>query len=725
MEIHPLYSYILQNGCKRPDGETWLDLANKFGVSPEEPDPERRAKRTKDRWLKWWKRNKEKFRDGLFLKQVKEDGDGEVVTRTFGALPNPAADKADLELVGVSEAPSGGAWNIYRKTKPPYAGLTPEQRKEFEEKRDDAERAKISKHLDFKSESSGDFENWLILGCVHVPGHNRHLWEGVLTYLNETKVDGIILAGDFMDFKSLSSHEKGQDRGVTYWDELMAGCEAIDELESVLRKNAKRVFLNGNHCFSSDTELLTENGWMNMEEYLKSDVRRIATYDIDAKSILYEEPERVISKRYKGEMHHWVGQKIDVLVTPEHKMFHLTQHGNPRFATSNEIKNRCIQFVTAAHNHNEEYNISDDEIRLAAWVQTDGRIIRNAQMLYQSKIENVEKIEKLLIRMGLDFRKTSRDRDIKSICGIKLKSKPLTAYEFYIKANQFKLVEKRKRIDDWVYKLSHRQFEIFLDTLILADGSRHKSSPIKSCMLYGMRDFLEQVQLLCVMNGHSASLSTYRGNQFRLNIHKWKDSATLNSSSAFLNFNEVDYDGHVWCFTMSKGTVISRRNGKISIQGNCDRYYRVLKEIENSRFGDALISPQKGLKLEARGWQYLNNWKEDYVLLGNNLEVVHGIYLSKNAAKTHLDAAAQVGRSVVFFHTHRMGTADNGTNTAWNCGFLGDKDSEVFRYVPRQVRQGWTNGFCLVTIDGRGQHYVTPVRCSDKHFFVSGKKYGG
>lgn len=90
---------------------------------------------------------------------------------------------------------------------------------------------------------------YVIIGCEHVPGNNKQMWEARLTMLKKysNKIRGLIIAGDFMDFNSLSTHDKGKNLNTTIDKELEAGNRALDDLDRVLPKNCIKVYLMGNH----------------------------------------------------------------------------------------------------------------------------------------------------------------------------------------------------------------------------------------------------------------------------------------------------------------------------------------------------------------------------------------------------------------------------------------------------------------------------------------------
>lgn len=399
-EIQPLFLYLLENGGFDNVPESWVELADKFNIAQDNDDSPEGRERKGCAARKRWSRSPFSKMD---LTKITLDKSGKAVSIKFSKTPLPDDIRKyfeDDEVVAGTTNAHGGGWLRFKKEKPFIDELTPEEKEKFEARKTDYLQSKEAKSIEVKKPKQGSFENWIILGCVHVPGHNKYLLDGVLRYISENEIHGIILAGDFLDLKSLSSHDKGKEIDTNLWDEYMEGFKIVRMIEQALADDAKKIYLYGNHD---------------------------------------------------------------------------------------------------------------------------------------------------------------------------------------------------------------------------------------------------------------------------------------------------------------------------------DRYLRTLEKVENSRFGQALISPQQAMEME--GWQVLNNWKEDYVLLGENLEVIHGYYTNKNAPKSHLDASAQVGRSVVFFHTHREGFFSNGSFAAWNCGSLANFDDDIFAYVPRQVRQGWRNGFCTVTIDSEGRHYVNQVRCSEKFFFANGIKY--
>ena len=160
---------------------------------------------------------------------------------------------------------------------------------------------------------------------------------------------------------------------------------------------------------------------------------------------------------------------------------------------------------------------------------------------------------------------------------------------------------------------------------------------------------------------------------------------------------------------------------KYFIYGNHeDRFFRDKNSIR--KYGASLPSPHEALELPQRGWEIIEDWKNGYITLGNDLDVFHGVKVGMNAAKDQLNALPT--RSHIFNHTHRFGSYSNKTNTAYNIGCMIDFESDAFKYVDRGVRAAWSKGFAVAYIDPKGNHHVNPIKIDkDKTFFFQGRVY--
>lgn len=89
---------------------------------------------------------------------------------------------------------------------------------------------------------------YVVIGCSHVPFHNKPLFNATLNLIKDIGPTGLVIAGDFMDMNSLSSHDVGKKplEGVTLGWEYEEGNKALDLLDNIHNYDVKH-FVYGNH----------------------------------------------------------------------------------------------------------------------------------------------------------------------------------------------------------------------------------------------------------------------------------------------------------------------------------------------------------------------------------------------------------------------------------------------------------------------------------------------
>lgn len=167
-------------------------------------------------------------------------------------------------------------------------------------------------------------------------------------------------------------------------------------------------------------------------------------------------------------------------------------------------------------------------------------------------------------------------------------------------------------------------------------------------------------------------------------------------------------------------TVLPKDVYKNFLWGNHeDRYKRLGKITDVSKYIDALPSPTQALKLKERGYRVKENWQEDYIQLGK-IQLIHGIFCNSTPAKKHLNS---MKTSVMFGHSHRIDSYYENDSAAFNIGCFIDIDAEGFKYISRVERMNWKNGFGLIHLDKDGTFQADIIHCLNNSFFYGGKKY--
>ena len=151
-----------------------------------------------------------------------------------------------------------------------------------------------------------------------------------------------------------------------------------------------------------------------------------------------------------------------------------------------------------------------------------------------------------------------------------------------------------------------------------------------------------------------------------------------------------------------------------------ERYTRILKQVDTAKFGKALLSPTAGCRFIERGYTVQEDYMNAKIQLGKYLDLIHGQYVTVNSTKKHLDVYK---KSIMFAHTHKMGSYFDTDKASFNIGWMGDSNHSAFNYCSRVTKEGWQNGFAVVNIDSLGFYHVQLVQWYNGRFYFGGKEY--
>jgi hypothetical protein len=92
---------------------------------------------------------------------------------------------------------------------------------------------------------------------LHVPNHHEESWNAVLNFLAHNKVDGFIWGGDQLSLDEISHWNKTKplyrERGAMARNIKLFDDIALSKVEKLLKPDAEKVWITGNHCrFEAD-----------------------------------------------------------------------------------------------------------------------------------------------------------------------------------------------------------------------------------------------------------------------------------------------------------------------------------------------------------------------------------------------------------------------------------------------------------------------------------------
>ena len=95
-------------------------------------------------------------------------------------------------------------------------------------------------------------------------------------------------------------------------------CKPARHLRSALGQAVNFLYTLQGECYSADTQVLTESGWKYFYEVTPND--KIFTLNPSTNEIQLQKPIRFYKFDWNGELYHFHSKKLDLLVTPNHRM---------------------------------------------------------------------------------------------------------------------------------------------------------------------------------------------------------------------------------------------------------------------------------------------------------------------------------------------------------------------------------------------------------------------
>ena len=361
------------------------------------------------------------------------------------------------------------------------------------------------------------------------------------------KTDQLIILGDVVDG----------------WPQTV---ETINELLTI--KNI--IPIMGNHCLDIETEVFTEDGWKKYDEILKTD--KVFGINTSNNFIEWQNINDILIKQ-SDHLNYVQSSNIDFAMTDEHRILIESEKEYYEYHLLKDVKNSHERYKIplSGKTNFSDYPILDNEIKLVAWILTDGYMhkMHNCINIYQSKEENIEHIKQLLNSLNISFTHHIRKRTSKSILGKKVKTQKIP-HVYCIHAKDAILIKQnlitsKINVPKWCYNLSQRQLQIFIQEIIRGDGSKFNRNT-EMYILYGKYTFLSEMQAICNLAGYSANLTCSNRGDFRLNIST-KSTFTLRSDTH--KFTREIGNFTVWCLSVPLTNFLVRRNGKSYFTGNC------------------------------------------------------------------------------------------------------------------------------------------------------------
>jgi hypothetical protein len=387
----------------------------------------------------------------------------------------------------------------------------------------------------------------------------------------------------------------------------------------LVTRDGELFILSNNHilaaCFDEETEVLTDSGFKRFPGVKMTD--RIATLNPETHEIEYRYPEEYHEYEYAGPMIHFKGKFIDLMVTPNHRLYckktwssgHRVKEGPWQFMTAVEALERCRSGRTTTvrlkrdgkwigHATSLVYSIPqvkyygpgfkvpyfdlESFLRFLGWYLADGscclrthpsRGTEYVVSIRNTNPEHLDEIERTLEDMGLNPQRSKGD--------VRVYSKQLYSYvKAFGKARD-------KYVPQDIKMLPPRYLRIFFDAFSKGDGchpsrAKQHGTSFRYFVSKSERliDDLQEIALKLGLTGKKSikygSSHNPDGKYYILSVYDTNLEPVVCQEPKI-----IQYVGKVYCLTVPNHIMLVRRKGQVIWSGNSNE----------GEVGDPILQP--------------------------------------------------------------------------------------------------------------------------------------
>lgn len=340
--------------------------------------------------------------------------------------------------------------------------------------------------------------------------------------------------------------------------------------------------ISDNECYTPDHEVLTPTGWKSIDTVTEQDM--VAQWEYETGEISFVHPTNIIKKEYNGQVISFSseGGNIDQVVTENHRMPivypYWKSNSQPKFKLAKDSKYHGGNGFPLSGALKGGDGMTPQE-RLYLAVQADGTVCsekytgaNTGMMHYKFTFHKQRKIKRLI---ELCQAAGWEAREINAKVEEKLKGVRKT-FCVYVPVEQF-----RRDVKDFSWidlsKISKQWALDFIDEIQYWDGNTTKNSRVR--FISGNKKCIDSVVTIAHLAGHRAHI-TYIPPRQNVKMPNGKFSDTKAAYQVYITprsyiaGNSViksseHYSGMVHCLTVPSSFFMVRRNGVVSVGGNC------------------------------------------------------------------------------------------------------------------------------------------------------------
>lgn len=309
-------------------------------------------------------------------------------------------------------------------------------------------------------------------------------------------------------------------------------------------------------CVFEDTEVLTKYGWISVKEAWKYPNTEIYVCNLQNNTGTFERPNSWFHDTYSGTAYEFDGRYVNQFVTPDHRIPEISRYtGQVKWTVAKKTNMRANSvWPTSSEYIGGSFHEDMWYLRILVAYQADGtRLPGGAIRWHFVKREKQSRLIRYLQNAKVNF--VEREDDYGLYITVK-NSEWITEYirEYFPKSKEWNYQD----VLEWDYA----SLQIVAEEILLWDGNgkdywtsiEHNAYVIQTLFhLAGFKSFVGKANL----NG-TFRVSRLNPNTRLCAIHK--------------GIRKVE-NKEIFCPTVSTGAFMVRRNGVVSITGNCNHAF--------------------------------------------------------------------------------------------------------------------------------------------------------
>ncbi len=391
------------------------------------------------------------------------------------------------------------------------------------------------------------------------------------------------------------------------------------------------------HCFDEKTEILTISGWRTYETIEDDDL--LLTYNVGKGEIETSPIDEIIIRKHEGKMMHMTSRCVDVMVTDKHRMF-------VRYANHMYKRKGCHNISPKGQAYFDSLKTDNDlyHFEIAEDVFGKRRMYKCAGLYEGGNEADLSLLDFVMafvcdgywchkkknLSMGFRFKKMRKITHLQELatslgwdCAVHLDKHGITNFHFRNEYARlvYDIVGDGKVLPKWLVTLSAKDKMRLVECYNSFDGhTDNRDSKGRMNITTTIKENADVLQAMIVTSGMKCDMISCEEHPYIINgdIGRGKPYYILytcpktESKVSESGYEWVDYNGIVWCVNNRNTTLITRRNGKVSIQGNCKGEAVDIRTVsdkpeDNKKLYDLIV------KLKLPFDQLINEYGYDWV----------------------------------------------------------------------------------------------------------------